>query len=329
MKKFALLLLLVSLTRIGVAYADTTNSNSGDYLFNSQQAAANLNQVLALLVGPKGDPGPAGVAGKDGLIGINGVDGLPGAPGAAGQDGRNGVDGKDGVSVIATTFAGSRGTCTTGGTEFKDANGNLTYACNGANGANGINGLNGLNGLNGADGAPGSGGGGSVGGGFTYAQGEMLAGACDKFVVVVPKRKYTLHGFGFESFSLGNNGIVKTDTSTVPSSTLSGGLADGCRSLLLTLEFFTKSAYAADAENNPPAFPAAPYTNNDHITCVSRQTLQAYGSVGGGPYVLKDIDSSGTAGRDDFDCTNDAGQSLELIDLDTNDYTNRIGLSIG
>ena len=68
MKKFAVLLVVLSLTRIGVAYADTTNgADSRNYFFGTKSAAANLNQVLALLVGPKGDPGPAGVAGR-GLI---------------------------------------------------------------------------------------------------------------------------------------------------------------------------------------------------------------------------------------------------------------------
>ena len=63
MKKFAVILLVLSLTRIGVAYADSTNTtNSQNYFFGTKSAAANLNQVLALLVGPKGDPGPAGVA---------------------------------------------------------------------------------------------------------------------------------------------------------------------------------------------------------------------------------------------------------------------------
>ena len=66
MKKFAVILLVLSLTRIGVAYADSTNSaSSQDYFFGTKAAAANLNQVLALLVGPQGPPGAAGVAGKD------------------------------------------------------------------------------------------------------------------------------------------------------------------------------------------------------------------------------------------------------------------------
>ena len=68
MKKFAVILVVLSLTRIGVAYADTTNpSTNQNYFFGTKAAAANLNQVLALLVGPEGKPGPAGVAGKDGL----------------------------------------------------------------------------------------------------------------------------------------------------------------------------------------------------------------------------------------------------------------------
>ena len=72
MKKLTIVLLILSLTRIGVAYADTTNpATTQDYFFGTKEASANLNQVLALLVGPAGTPGPAGVAGKDGLIGLN------------------------------------------------------------------------------------------------------------------------------------------------------------------------------------------------------------------------------------------------------------------
>ena len=108
MKKIAFLLLVLSLTRVAVAYAETntvtnpTTSNQQNYFFgNSAQATANLNQVLALLVGPRGVPGPAGVAGKDGFVGLNGEngkDGLPGAPGAVGPQGPAGLNGKDGVN---------------------------------------------------------------------------------------------------------------------------------------------------------------------------------------------------------------------------------------
>lgn len=320
MKKFALLLLLVSLTRIGVAYADTTNPDSGDYLFNSQQAAANLNQVLALLVGPKGDPGPAGVAGKDGLIGLNGVDGLPGAPGAAGRDGIDGKDGKDGIGIASAQFTGAQGTCTSGGTKFTDAAGTVTYACNGANG------LPGTPGSPGADGAPGGSGGGG-GGGFTYAQGEMTAGACDKFIVMKPVRTFTIHGFGFKEFKFGDRTApTKIDTSTGTSVTLYGDIESACNSLYLTLEFFTKSAYIADADNG---IPAAPYTSSDHIVCRARNTIGSYTKA---PTTNAITLSGGTVGNPatgDFACTNDAGGALALIDLDTNDYTNRIGLSIG
>lgn len=207
MKKLTVLLLLVSLTRIGVAYADTTNaSTSQNYFFGTKAAAANLNQVLALLVGPKGDPGPAGVAGKDGLIGMNGKDGLPGAPGAAGKDGVNGTNGKDGVSVLSAAFTGAQGTCTNGGTKFTDANGTITYACNGQNGAPGANGLNGTNGINGGSGN-------GNGGSLNYGQGVVSVGSCDSDTVVAldVKRKFNGTDFVFSQFLIGDNNITDGD----------------------------------------------------------------------------------------------------------------------
>lgn len=80
------------------------NPNTGlsirDYfLGNSNLSNANVNQVLALLVGPQGPPGPAGVAGRGGFRGLNGLDGrdgIPGAPGPIGPQGPAGPQGPEG-----------------------------------------------------------------------------------------------------------------------------------------------------------------------------------------------------------------------------------------
>ena len=121
MKKIGFLLLVLTLSRVAVAYAATTTTpatNQNFFFGNSASGNAALNQVLALLVGPKGDPGPAGVAGKDGFVGMNGQngqDGLPGAPGAVGPQGPAGPAGATGPRGPAGP-AGANGTNGTGGT---------------------------------------------------------------------------------------------------------------------------------------------------------------------------------------------------------------------
>ena len=132
MKKVIAALTVLSLVQIFVVYSEiiaepspaasgqtavTAEGANQDYFFGVKNASSNLNQVLALLVGPAGAPGPVGVVNQDGLVGIEGVigkDGLPGAPGAAGRDG------KDGTGVLATTFTGTQGTCTNGGIRLVD-----------------------------------------------------------------------------------------------------------------------------------------------------------------------------------------------------------------
>jgi len=93
-----LFLAILILSRVGIAYgADAApNGLQNFFLGTSNANSANINQVLALLVGPAGPPGAAGVAGRDGFSGLNGVDGLPGAPGPVGQAGPQGVAGVPG-----------------------------------------------------------------------------------------------------------------------------------------------------------------------------------------------------------------------------------------
>ena len=102
MKKMTLFLAILILSRVGIAYGADTAPNGLQNLFlgTSNSNAANINQVLALLVGPAGPPGAAGVAGRDGFIGLNGVAGMPGAPGPVGQTGPAGAQGPAGASAI-------------------------------------------------------------------------------------------------------------------------------------------------------------------------------------------------------------------------------------
>ena len=102
MKKMTLFLAILIFSRIGVAFgADVApNGLQNFFLGTTGSNAANINQVLALLVGPAGPPGPAGVAGRDGFNGINGVNGMPGAPGPVGQTGPAGQTGPQGAQGI-------------------------------------------------------------------------------------------------------------------------------------------------------------------------------------------------------------------------------------
>ena len=65
MKRFVAALAIFSLSGIGITYAAGTDSNpvQNFFLGGTDLGSPNLNQVLALLVGPEGPPGPAGVAG--------------------------------------------------------------------------------------------------------------------------------------------------------------------------------------------------------------------------------------------------------------------------
>jgi hypothetical protein len=304
MKKFAVVLLVLSLTRVGVAYADSNNSStSQNYFFGTKSAAANLNQVLALLVGPKGDPGPAGVAGKDGLIGMNGQDGKDGKDGLDGAPGAVGAAGAAGAGVLAVAFTGVQGTCSTGGVKLTSADGTISFVCNGRNGADGSNGSNGAQG-------PAGTGGGSGTGGFTYAQGE-LSGTCDDYIFIKPIREFTVNGFVFAGFKIGDNRKPQ-----IVGSTSNGGVASGCLTQTVTFEFFTNKSYNL-----------AKYSANDHIICVSKNILSTYTVDGNGSITLSG-GTSGNASSGDFACTSSAG-AIAMADVNTDDYTNAIGFSIG
>jgi hypothetical protein len=315
---------VLSLTRIGVAYADTTGgAGSEDYFFGTKSAAANLNQVLALLVGPKGDPGAAGVAGKDGLIGMDGKDGKDGKDGLNGLDGAPGAVGQagsSGTNVLSVAFTGVQGGCTVGGVKFTDGAGKTTFACNG---------------INGTDGQSGSGGTGNttvtniITGpvvGYQYAQGAILVGACDSFVAIKPLRSFTRMGFAFTGFVIGDTGTVVNDSGTV----LNGGMSTDCDTNPVLIEFFTDSSYAD-----------APYTANDHIVCTSKQRVGNYGSVtngqravnfNGGTYkVPSDPGRTAALASGDFSCVADSAPTspFALAFLNTADYTDKIGFQIG
>jgi hypothetical protein len=93
LKRGFIFVMLFALSGVGATFAaGTANDNIQNFfLGNAPATSGDLNQVLALLVGPQGPPGAAGVAGKDGFVGLNGQDGrdgIDGAPGVAGAEGR-------------------------------------------------------------------------------------------------------------------------------------------------------------------------------------------------------------------------------------------------
>jgi hypothetical protein len=296
MKKFAIVLLVLSLTRVGVAYADSTNSStSQNYFFGTKSAAANLNQVLALLVGPKGDPGPAGVAGKDGLIGmdgkngIDGKDGLNGAPGAVGAAG---------AGVLAVAFTGTQGSCSAGGVKLTASDGTLSFVCNGRNGADGANGATG------ATGAAGTGGGGAGTGSIGYGQGEFSVGACeaDNKIILGFTREFTGTNFVFKTFTVGNPTI--TD----------GDIKNTCATKVMNFYLKIKTGTLANTSGH--------YIAGDVVKCT--YTLPgAPGWPTSSPQFI--LDSSNTTCA-----TNRApGTAVALDEINTADYTDKIGFEIG
>jgi hypothetical protein len=165
MKRFSFFLIVLLITRIGTSYA-APNAGAFNiqnfFLGQNAKGNVNVNQVLALLVGPQGKPGPAGVAGKDGFVGLNGQQGLQGAPGPQGPAGTS-------IATVAVPVGDPN--CLNGGAKFIAGSGAATFACNGAPGPAGPAGAQGAPGTNGKDGT----GNGSTG---TFTQGVVTAVSC-------------------------------------------------------------------------------------------------------------------------------------------------------
>ena len=315
MKKVFLVLLILTVSRIGVAYADSTAANAQDYFFGVKNASTNLNQVLALLVGPQGKPGPAGVAGKDGIIGR---DGLPGAPGAVG------ATGKDGASVAVEVFAGSQGSCSNGGTKLTAGDGKVSYACNGVNGSGGGGGGGGstvtVDAFTGAQGTCTAGGtkltvdgvvnyvcngtGGGTGGSLTFGQGEVTAGACetDGKVTIGFTKEFTGTDFVFKTFTLGDN------------VTGQGDITSACATK--TVGIYMKIG-AAPLKNT-----SGHYHTNDIIKCT-----KVLPSAAGWPATNPQFSFTSS----DLTCVDQttANSSVTFSEISTADFTTTIGFEVG
>lgn len=169
MKKAVLFLLILIFSRIGIAFgADAVPSGIQNFFLGSSATdAANINQVLALLVGPAGPPGAAGVAGRDGFVGMNGVDGMPGAPGPVGATGSAGAPGVAGAAGVA--------------------------------GAQGLQGEQGVAGAAGAAGATGPSGPSGTGGSFGLTGGTVGLSGCASNVNVNVSRSFSGTAFNIDS----------------------------------------------------------------------------------------------------------------------------------
>jgi hypothetical protein len=204
LKQIFILITIFSMSGVGITYAASATGNQiqNFFLGNAPLASGNLNQVLALLVGPKGPPGPAGVAGRDGFVGMNGVNGLDGAPGPAGANG---------ASVLVVALQPGDKNCPIGGSKLTDGAGAITYVCNGQPGAPGATGPAGPAGSNGANGNGSS-------DTATVGNGLLNIGTCATSVSVNLNRQFT--GTQFLLTGISVSGIPAACGTATPSDTL-------------------------------------------------------------------------------------------------------------
>jgi hypothetical protein len=195
LKRGFIFAMLFALTGVGATFAAGTNNDNiqNFFLGNAPATSGDLNQVLALLVGPQGPPGAVGVAGKDGFVGLNGQDGkdgIAGAPGVAGVAGAQGPAGTPGASVAVVALQVGDVNCPIGGSKLVDASGAETFICNGRPGLPGNAGAAGATGATGATGADGAAGTGGSGNGTRFGVGSLGIGACDDAVEVELKHLF-------------------------------------------------------------------------------------------------------------------------------------------
>lgn len=313
MKKLAILLIFLSVTRIGVAYAaDSTVSNiRGSYFFgtSSREGADVVNSVLALLIGPEGKPGLLGPEGKSAYevakaAGFTGTEAewlvsLTGKNGDSAYDiavqtgfkgtkeewlktliGAPGGAGAPGAGVtVVDEPAGAN--CTNGGTKITGATGFL-YVCNGTNG---------------------TGGGGSGGGSIGYGAGEVSIGACTDTATVGVKAQFNGSDFVMENLTV-------------------SGLQAGCAGKTFNFYYAIDSNTAKVLKN-----PAGVYTHGNKIKCTlaypapTAATKVPAASSWGTPQLT--ITSSNST------CRVIGGSTDFTIDkISTADYTNKIAFEI-
>ena len=185
MKRIAIFVLFLALTRVGVAMgAGGTPIGIGNFFLGPPTITdSNLNQVLGLLVGPAGSPGPAGVSGANGRDGLTGLAGIPGINGVNGRDGAPGTAGAQGIQGVA----GAPGQP-------------------GVPGIPGAPGAQGVAGPAGPAGAPGTGGGGGF---FGVGGGKVSLGSCDDSVNVNVTQSFQGSKFDWATTVVSNIGGIE------------------------------------------------------------------------------------------------------------------------
>ena len=316
MKKLAFLLIFLSVTRIGVAYAEDSVANiSGSYFFGTSTtgAADVVNGVLALLIGPEGKPGLLGPEGKSAydvakangftgteaewLVSLTGKNGdsaydiavQSGFTGSKedwlrsliGTPGGAGAAGAAGAGITVTNEA-SGANCSNGGYKLTSATG-VSYVCNGTNGS----------------------GSGSGGGSIGYGNGEVSIGACTDTATVGVKAQFTGTDFVMENLTV-------------------SGLQAGCAGKTFNFYYAIDSNVATVLKN-----PAGVYTHNSKIKCTlaypatTATKVPATGVWGTAPNPQLTITSSNST------CRVVGGSTDFTIDkISTADYTNKIAFEI-
>lgn len=328
MKKLAVILLALSLIRVGVAYADTTTATSNEFATGQTSSVIDANQILYFYKGADGADGQAGADGADGQAGADGADGANGVnvattsfTGTRGECTNGGVqinavdgvsyicNGSTGAGVISVLFTGNRGTCTNGGVQLTDSTGATTYACNGASGRDGANGVDGEDGENGT--------GGTGSGSTTEGQGVLSVSNCesDTAITLNPVRLFDGEDFHFDQIQIGE-----------ASSSL-GDIETPCAGRLVSF-YFTIA-------NTRPLISSA-YNQGEVLKCSARLPA-ASAWPGGSPWQFSFLSDSNwqtlptpATHQLRLICkrSNGTGSEIQLSSINTADYTNRIGFEI-
>jgi hypothetical protein len=250
MKKLAILLIFLSLTRIGVAYAadDTVSNIRGSYFFgtSSREGADVVNSVLALLIGPEGQPGLLGPEGKS-AYDLAKAAGFPGtqAEWLVSLTGKNGDSAYD--IAVETGFKGTKEEWlrtligTPGGTGAAGAGVTVTNEPSGANCTNGGTKITGATGfLYVCNGTNGTGGGGGT---TSDGKGLLTVGACTDTATVGVKSQFTGTDFVMNNLTV-------------------SGLQSGCVGKTLNFYYTIDSNTSTVLKN-----PAGVYTHGNVIKC--------------------------------------------------------------
>lgn len=332
MRKLFAALAFLTFFSISFAYAQGPTLRGPTYVFgDALKNRNNLNQVIALLVGPQGPPGPAGVAGRRGFAGINGLngkDGLPGAPGPvgpqgltgatgpAGPAGEQGIQGLQGPAGPAGPQgpAGPPGSSTNAGAQGPQgpagpagpAGGTVVVTSLASGDANCANGGTRLTAADGTvsyacNGSGGSGGGGSL----SYGTGQVTVGTCDENVTVNIGREFTLSGFVIKNIRIDD-------------------LAGACNGKILNIYFKTFAAPKILVN------PGTKYTNAQTLKCAFSPLQLNASSTDNDGLVASDVIGGASPKVAPLGCTVVGGSAttFNLTDISTADIEDKIGFEI-